>query len=174
MAPLPSSKAFWFFPYYIKARAWNAWLSVQWVLTHYLTENSPLDHTWQAVFTLFVPNITPTWWKKIWADQGFDAAEGWACVFLHMGSLLNACFWTFTAYLLITTFFDWFKMVFSDIVAFGTYIPEAFLSIFGSRVAKEVEMIASATRREAARREAVSVIIGDDISVENDIQKKDK
>ena len=123
-----SAKAFWVFPYYIKARIWNAWLSVQWVLTHYLTEGSMFDKTWHGFFDLFFPYITPAWWKELWGKQSIESSEGWVCLFLHTGSLLFTVFWGFTTYLIVTSFFAWCKLVITDIVDVITYIPELLIT----------------------------------------------
>jgi hypothetical protein len=106
-------------PYFIFARVRNAFLSVQWILTHYLTEGTIIDRLWRNVFDLFFANLFPRWLRHIWgpdADLQPSGAYGWTCIGLHLGSLMWTMWWGYFLYIMYTAFFETTKEFLTEVV----------------------------------------------------------
>ena len=112
-----SKKWFWVIPYFIKARAWNALYSLQFILTHYITEGTLLDRAWTGFFELVFPHMFPAWISRFFGDQGnTDNIEWrWVCVVLHLGSLLWVIFWMYFGTLFFRCFWKLFVTVWKDL-----------------------------------------------------------
>jgi hypothetical protein len=111
---------FWVFPYYIKARVQNAFVSTQFILTYYITEGTWVDRGWKGFFDLVFPHHFDSSVRNLWGHHASHASVGWLCAFLHLGSLLYVMFWGYFAYMMYVTFFAWLKMIVTDCLSFVT------------------------------------------------------
>jgi len=106
---------FWFIPVYVFARAKNAFLSAQFLLTFYLTAGSFLDDFWTWFWMMLWPT-GPKEWLQLWGDQGQESAtRGFICIFLHFGSLLYVMFWSYVGLLFYRCFFSFGVLIVSDL-----------------------------------------------------------
>jgi hypothetical protein len=108
------------FPYYIKARVQNAFVSTQFILTYYITEGTWVDRGWKGFFDLVFPHHFDSSVRNLWGHHASHASVGWLCAFLHLGSLLYVMFWGYFAYMMYVTFFAWLKMIVTDCLSFVT------------------------------------------------------
>lgn len=115
---------FWVFPWYYRARLQNFGASAQFILTYYLTAGSWLDRTWRSTLDLFTPHTFPSSVTDFWGPTGQEAAYGWLCVGLHLGSALWVMFWGYFAYILYVAFWQWLTMVATDTVGSVLYVAQ--------------------------------------------------
>lgn len=72
-------------PIFEYARLHNGLLSVQYILTGYITRDTWLDRFWQSMWPAA---YYPLWWSRLFGDQGHAGTENqqFLCAYVHLGS----------------------------------------------------------------------------------------
>ena len=124
-----NAKWFWFVPIYIKARLANAILVAQFLISHYFTQDTFIDHYWSSFWSFLFPSSLPDSFIHFFG-QRTDLPEGieWLCVVLHLGSIFYIMFWFYFSFLFYRSFMSFFQRILSDLAAFWLFIWNGFFN----------------------------------------------